>query len=88
VLSVRPFALILVDITMVDFDVPIIGPLLTGELLDKSYTSMFANCTETAYDELCGLFFGMSYVDGSQQTIDTTSFRPRRIYGVDSNSNL
>jgi hypothetical protein len=56
VLSVRPFALVLVDITMVNFNVPVIGPLLASELFDKSYASMFAECTEAAYDQLGGLF--------------------------------
>jgi hypothetical protein len=66
VLSVRPFALVLVDITMVNFNVPVIGPLLASELFDKSYTSMSAECTEAAYAKLSGLFFWVSCDVGSQ----------------------
>jgi hypothetical protein len=66
---VLPFTL--VDFTMANFHVPVIGPLLASELFDKSYTSMFAECTEAAYDELCGLLFGVFCDVGNQQTIDT-----------------
>jgi hypothetical protein len=71
VLLVRPFALILVDITMANFDVPVVGPLLASELFDKRYAAMFAECTEAAYDDLGGLFFGTFYVVDSQQDIDS-----------------
>jgi hypothetical protein len=59
VLSIRSLALVVVYITMVDFHVPVIGPLLASELFDKSYASMFAECTEAASDDLGGLLSGV-----------------------------
>jgi hypothetical protein len=85
VLSIRSLALVLVYIAMANFDVPVVGPLLASELFDKSYASVFAECTEAAYNELDGLLLGVFFVVGSQQIIDTTSFRPRRDCQVDSN---